>query len=189
MGGVHAQPKNRSTETGLGTPYPDDISIDIYRPGLRLNQDPNRRICSVLERVLGEDVSSRTIQMREGNRMRKTWLCLSAASALWMASGVQAKESSGSVPGCDDKTPKQCVDLALDAMGGRDRLQQVKSVRLHTIGHTVLAEQSYRQEPFITSYERSTTNLKPGVNLMLECIDRACLHVKLSMDNCRGQFF
>ena len=91
--------------------------------------------------------------------MRKAWMCLSAASALWMASGVQAKESSGSEPGCDDKTPKQCVNLALDAMGGRDRLQQVKSVRLHTIGHAVLAEQSYRQEPFITSYERSQTTL------------------------------
>jgi len=88
--------------------------------------------------------------------VRKTWLCLSAASALWMSSVVPAKESSGSGPGCDDKTPKQCLDLALDAMGGRDRLQQVKSVRLQTIGHTVLAEQSYRQEPFITSYERSS---------------------------------
>jgi hypothetical protein len=44
-------------------------------------------------------------------------------------------------------------------MGGRERLQQVKSVRLQTIGHTLLAEQSYRQEPFITSYERDQTVL------------------------------
>jgi hypothetical protein len=44
-------------------------------------------------------------------------------------------------------------------MGGRERLQQVKSVRLETIGHTLLMEQSYRQEPFITSYERDRTTL------------------------------
>ena len=51
------------------------------------------------------------------------------------------------------------MGLALEAMGGRERLQQVKSVRLETIGHTLLMEQSYRQEPFITSYERDRTTL------------------------------
>jgi hypothetical protein len=91
--------------------------------------------------------------------MLKTWLCLLVASTLWMAADIQASESSASSPGCGDKTPKQCVDLALEAMGGRERLQQVKSVRLHTIGHTLLTEQSYRQEPFITSYERGQTTL------------------------------
>jgi hypothetical protein len=39
-------------------------------------------------------------------------------------------------------------------MGGRERLEQVKSVRLQIIGHTLLMEQSYRQAPFITSYKR-----------------------------------
>ena len=92
--------------------------------------------------------------------MRKSWLCLfAAAAASCMAPRVQAKQSSVGGPGCGDKSPRQCLELALDAMGGRDRLQQVKSVRLHTIGHTLLAEQSYRQEPFITSYERSQTTL------------------------------
>lgn len=91
--------------------------------------------------------------------MRKSWLCLFAAAASCMVPGAQAKESSAGGPGCGDKSPKQCLELALDAMGGRDRLQQVKSVRLHTIGHTLLAEQSYRQEPFITSYERGQTTL------------------------------
>jgi hypothetical protein len=57
-------------------------------------------------------------------------------------------------PGCDGQTAKQCVGLALDAMGGRERLEQVKSVRLEIIGHTLLMEQSYRQAPFITSYAR-----------------------------------
>jgi hypothetical protein len=53
-------------------------------------------------------------------------------------------------------------------MGGRDRLQQVKSVRLHTIGHTLLAEQSYRQEPFITSYERGQITLDLANQRMLK---------------------
>jgi hypothetical protein len=44
-------------------------------------------------------------------------------------------------------------------MGGGDRLQQIKIVRLRTIQHTALAEQSYRQDPFITSYESDQTTL------------------------------
>jgi hypothetical protein len=100
--------------------------------------------------------------------MRKAWLFLSVAAAVWMATGVQAKENSAGGPGCVDKTAKQCVELALDAMGGRERWQQVKSVRLHTIGHTLLPEQSYRQEPFIASYERSQTTLDLANQRMLK---------------------
>jgi hypothetical protein len=62
--------------------------------------------------------------------MRKSWLCLFAAAASCIAPGVQAQESSAGGPGCGDRSPKQCLELALDAIGGRDRLQQVKSVRL-----------------------------------------------------------
>jgi hypothetical protein len=47
-------------------------------------------------------------------------------------------------PGCPQETAKHCVGLALDAMGGRERLEQLKSVRLQIIGHTLLMEQSYR---------------------------------------------
>lgn len=57
-------------------------------------------------------------------------------------------------PGCSTIGVKDCVELALTAMGGRDRLQALKSVRLEVVGHTALMEQSYRQAPFITSYER-----------------------------------
>ena len=35
-----------------------------------------------------------------------------------------------------------------------ERLQKVASIRMDTTGHTLLMEQSYRQAPFITSYER-----------------------------------
>jgi hypothetical protein len=92
--------------------------------------------------------------------MRKAWLCLLAAASIGTTSGVQAKENSAAgSPGCAHESPQQCVGLALDAMGGRERLQQVKSVRLQTISHTLLTEQSYRQAPFIASYERDQTTL------------------------------
>ena len=57
-------------------------------------------------------------------------------------------------PGCADATASQCVARALDAMGGRQKLAGISSVALDVVGHTVLAEQSYRQSPFITSYQR-----------------------------------
>jgi hypothetical protein len=91
--------------------------------------------------------------------MRQVWLYLSAVAVLCMTAGAQARETSAGGPGCDHESAKQCLDLALEAMGGRERLQQVKSVRLQYIGHTLLAEQSYRQEPFITSYRRGQTTL------------------------------
>jgi hypothetical protein len=83
--------------------------------------------------------------------MRKISLCL---SALWMASSVLAQANATGAPGCANQSAKQCVGLAMDAMGGRERLEQVKSLRLQIVGHTLLMEQSYRQAPFITSYER-----------------------------------
>jgi len=57
-------------------------------------------------------------------------------------------------PGCDHLDAKACVQLAIDAMGGSERLAGIHSESYEAIGHTVLAEQSYRQQPFITSYER-----------------------------------
>lgn len=57
-------------------------------------------------------------------------------------------------PGCIDASAKQCVALALDAMGGRRKLESIKGVSLDVIGHTALMEQSYRQTPFITAYQR-----------------------------------
>src|SRR5580658_2763602 len=81
-------------------------------------------------------------------KIRQCSLAVVLAVVLWMPA------FSAEGPGCASQTAKQCVGLALDAMGGRERLEQVKSVRLEIIGHTLLMEQSYRQEPFITSYVR-----------------------------------
>ncbi len=51
--------------------------------------------------------------------------------------------------------PKDCVALALLAMGGRERIEAVKSLGLEGAQHTLLVEQSYRQDPFITAYART----------------------------------
>jgi glyoxylase-like metal-dependent hydrolase (beta-lactamase superfamily II) len=57
-------------------------------------------------------------------------------------------------PGCESLSAKECIKQALDAMGGRERLEAIHTIRLDVIGHTALAEQSYRQAPFYSSYER-----------------------------------
>ncbi|WP_058186227.1 MBL fold metallo-hydrolase [Terracidiphilus gabretensis] len=75
---------------------------------------------------------------------------------------------SREAPGCEKLTAAQCVGEALTAMGGRDRLAALKSVRLDVIGHTELMEQSYRQDPFITSYERDKVVLDLVHQRMLE---------------------
>ena len=63
-------------------------------------------------------------------------------------SGASAQDSA-----CRGAGPKGCLELALQAMGGRERLESIRNLRLEEMGHTALMEQSYRQDPFITSYE------------------------------------
>lgn len=82
---------------------------------------------------------------------------MTVALLLTLASAARAQTAN--TPGCERKSPIQCLNLALQAMGGRQRLLQVHTLRFAWIGHTLLMEQSYRQEPFITSYERATTTL------------------------------
>jgi hypothetical protein len=94
---------------------------------------------------------------------------LLAASAMGMALAVHAKEKSVATPGCVQESPQQCITAALEAMGGRERLQQVTSVRLQTVADTLLMEQSYRQAPFITSYESGHLTMDlVGQRLLME---------------------
>jgi hypothetical protein len=60
---------------------------------------------------------------------------------------------------CETAGPKGCLALAADAMGGAARLDAVKSMTYESVGHTLLVEQSYRQDPFITSYEHSKVKI------------------------------
>ena len=70
------------------------------------------------------------------------------------------KTASGRTPGLDACADAQhCVELAMAALGGRARLESIKSARLDILSNTLLAEQSYRQAPFITSYERDHVTL------------------------------
>jgi hypothetical protein len=61
--------------------------------------------------------------------------------------------------GCRGLEAKACLGLAMGAMGGRDRLEAIQNVTLDVIGHTSLMEQSYRQDPFINSYERDRVTI------------------------------
>ncbi|GAB3790697.1 hypothetical protein GCM10028797_27920 [Dyella agri] len=74
------------------------------------------------------------------------------ASAVTGADGT--REGIKGHPGCAQLDARGCLDLALAAMGGRDKLAGIHSEQLDVIGHTALVEQSYRQAPFITSYAR-----------------------------------
>ena len=73
------------------------------------------------------------------------------------------KAAAGKMPStdaaCESAGPKGCVALAAEAMGGAARLDAVKSMSYESVGHTLLVEQSYRQDPFVTSYERSKVKI------------------------------
>ena len=69
----------------------------------------------------------------------------------------RAADTAAGLKECTDA--HHCVDLAIAALGGRDKLEGIKSARLDVLSHTQLAEQSYRQSPFITSYERDHLTL------------------------------
>lgn len=103
-------------------------------------------------------------------RGRRLGIYLLAASSLCaFASGAAARthQKAAEAPGCAQQSPQQCVTAALEAMGGRERLQQVTSVRLQTVGHVQLMEQSYRQAPFIDAYERSHVTMDLGNQRLL----------------------
>jgi len=93
------------------------------------------------------------------NGMRHLFVCaLLAASCSIAAHALGAGEVKAG-PGCTGVSAQQCVGMALEAMGGGERLEKLSSVRLQTVSHTLLPEQSYRQAPFITSYERDVITL------------------------------
>jgi glyoxylase-like metal-dependent hydrolase (beta-lactamase superfamily II) len=65
-----------------------------------------------------------------------------------------AAPAGGTHPGCEGIDAKQCLALAIDAMGGRAALAGITTEKLDIADHTLLTEQSYRQAPFITAYDR-----------------------------------
>jgi hypothetical protein len=89
-------------------------------------------------------------------------LVMATAQAAAPSTSPRPDGSRGGIaghPGCADLDVRACLGLALAAMGGRDRLAAIHNEQLDEIGHTALAEQSYRQAPFITSYSRDQLTL------------------------------
>lgn len=58
-------------------------------------------------------------------------------------------------PGCEHATPRACVELALAAMGGKQKLAAIDTEQLDIIADRSVAEQSYQQAPFLTTYART----------------------------------
>jgi hypothetical protein len=81
---------------------------------------------------------------------------IAAASATTPSVFAQSStaNSSSATKSADPCTTnaRACVDLALEAVGGRDRLAAVKNIAYESQGYTELTEQSYRQAPFISAY-------------------------------------
>jgi glyoxylase-like metal-dependent hydrolase (beta-lactamase superfamily II) len=76
-----------------------------------------------------------------------------------VAVALSAHASPSATPGCSGLSPAACLEQSLDAMGGRARLEAIRTLKLDAISHTALMEQSYRQAPFITAYERDHVTL------------------------------
>jgi hypothetical protein len=82
---------------------------------------------------------------------------LALCSLLWATPGLAAPAAAH--PGCGGLDARRCVEQAITAMGGRERLAAVATAQFDLAQHTALTEQSYRQAPFTTSYERQQITL------------------------------
>lgn len=89
------------------------------------------------------------------------FLVISALS-LAVASPVSFRADAGNIASTDGQSAKcravsarDCLGLVVEAVGGKKQLESLVSLQLDAIAHTQIVEQSYRQEPFLTSYERT----------------------------------
>jgi hypothetical protein len=103
--------------------------------------------------------------------MRRTVLFAAIASYAiantCVAAGVASADVAAGTGLQCAPTPRDCVVLALNAMGGRERIEAVKTLGLEGVQHTLLVEQSYRQEPFITAYARTQEKIDFSAQRML----------------------
>jgi len=81
------------------------------------------------------------------------------AVASFGSTGIQGQQHAETPKDFLKKVPCQetaqlCLASAMNAVGGQNRLEAVKSFGFEAIQHAYLAEQSYRQDPFITAYAR-----------------------------------
>jgi hypothetical protein len=90
---------------------------------------------------------------------KKTMAALLAAALSLVIAGPVLAAADSAHPGCEGLGAKACVALAMTAMGGRAALTGISTEQLDVASHTLLTEQSYRQAPFITAYDRERTSL------------------------------
>lgn len=93
------------------------------------------------------------------------WMATLAAPVAAATAQVDGDVVQGKTrPGCDTVDARACTEQALTAMGGRERLAGIDNAHYQLTSHVALTEQSYRQQPFITAYERDdlTVDFKHG---------------------------
>ena len=108
------------------------------------------------------------MQVQERCRTRRVLKAVTTAVFALAAIGVHGAAGPIANPGCEHLEARACLDQALTAMGGRDKLAAVKTEHLDVISHRELMEQSYRQAPFITSYERDQITLDFSGSRLIE---------------------
>src|ERR1700689_976872 len=110
------------------------------------------------------------VRSRPMRRRLCAWLSVTLFACGGQPAGVDARAPQPARPGSSTGTTRVApagghaeaaaqVESAIDAMGGRARLAQVKTLRADVVANTLLMEQSYRQAPFFTSYERDHVTL------------------------------
>jgi hypothetical protein len=92
---------------------------------------------------------------RFANPSKRVFSCCASLAIVFALAANLAAADTKTPSDCEKAGTRACLALALDALGGSARLQGVKSMSFESVGHTLLVEQSYRQDPFISSYQRS----------------------------------
>ena len=89
------------------------------------------------------------------SKVRLFVIFISLCSAILLCSSARGQaQHKEEKSGCKGLSPQACLTLATEAMGGESKLKAIHNESLDEIGHVALMEQSYRQDPFITSYSR-----------------------------------
>jgi hypothetical protein len=98
---------------------------------------------------------------RRIRRVLPALLALAIAAPSFAASPPQDGDlvKGSGHPGCDQADAKACLEQAITAMGGRQRLAGIHEESYETMGYAQLPEQSYRQQPFYTYYEKDQARI------------------------------
>ena len=96
-----------------------------------------------------------SVKMANVHLRFSAWAVLAALFSL-SAHAIAGDSSTAVSPSekCVSVGAANCLALVTRAVLGEKKLDSISSLEFAEIGHTQVAEQSYRQEPFLNSYER-----------------------------------